>query len=144
MENQNEIKPLSENQVKHLEFIQDAIARMNNNSFQMRAWMLLLVTALLGSFANTGKREFVLLALFPVFVFWILDTYFLQLERKFRGVYNDVAGISANPKQVKPFAMPLDQYTEGKYSFMDVFLSISMLPFYALIIAVLVAVYFLG
>jgi hypothetical protein len=133
-----------EDKIKHLEFIQDAIARMNSNSFQMRAWMLLLVTALLGSFANTGKREFVLLALFPTIVFWILDTYFLQLERKFRGVYEDVAGISDNPKAIKPFAMPINLYEGGKYAFWDVFFSKSMFPFYALVIVVLTVVYVIG
>ena len=91
----------TDEQIKHLEFIQDAISRMNSNSFQMKSWVLVIVTALLGSFANTGNKNFVLLAIFPTIIFWFLDTYYLQLERKFRGVYNDVAGISENPKSVK-------------------------------------------
>ena len=137
-------KKITSNEVKHLEFIQDAITRMNSNAFQSRTWMLVIITALLGSYANTGNRSFVLLGLLPTVVFWISDTYFLQQERKFRGVYDDVAGISENPQPVKPFAMPLGQYVGGKYSFWDVFFSISILPFYALVIAVLVVVYSFG
>jgi len=131
----------SNNQIKHLELIQDAITRMNSNSFQMKSWMLVLVTALLGSFANTGNQNFILLALLPTVIFWGLDSYYLQLERKFRGIYNDVAGLSKEPKEVKLFAMPIQLYEGGKYSFMDVFLSITILPLYLLIIVILLAIY---
>jgi hypothetical protein len=133
----------STDQIKHLEFIQDAITRMNSNSFQMKSWMLVLVTALLGSFANTGNQSFILLALLPTVIFWGLDTYYLQQERKFRGIYNDVTGLSKEPKEIKPFAMPINLYEGGKYSFMDVFLSITILPLYLLIIVILLAIYFI-
>lgn len=136
------VKKLTSEQIKHLEFIQDAITRMNSNSFQMKSWMLVIVTALLGSFANTGNQNFILLALLPTVIFWCLDTYYLQQERKFRGIYNDVAGLSKEPKEVKPFAMPIQQYEGGKYSFTDVFLSITILPLYFLIIVILLAIYF--
>ncbi len=133
----------SDEQIKHLEFIQDAITRMNSNSFQMKSWMLVLVTALLGSFANTGNKNFVLLALLPTLIFWGLDTYYLQLERKFRGVYNDVTGISKEPKDIKLFAMPINLYEGGKYSFGDVFLSVTILPLYLLVIGILLLIFFI-
>lgn len=133
----------TEDQIKHLEFIQDAIKRMNSNSFQMKSWGLVIVTALLGSFANTGNKNFVLLAIFPTVIFWFLDTYYLQLEQKFRGVYNDVAGISENPKEIKPFAMPIHLYNEKKHSFWDVFGSFTIMALYLTIIAILLVIYFL-
>lgn len=132
----------TDEQIKHLEFIQDAISRMNSNSFQMKSWVLVIVTALLGSFANTGNKNFVLLAIFPTIIFWFLDTYYLQLERKFRGVYNDVAGISENPKSVKLFAMPIHLYNEKSHSFWDVFGSFTIMALYLTIIAILLAIYF--
>jgi len=133
----------SDEQIKHLEFIQDAITRMNSNSFQMKSWMLILVTALLGSFANTGNKNFVLLALLPTLIFWGLDAYYLQLERKFRGIYNDVTGISKEPKDIKLFAMPINLYEGGKYSFGDVFLSVTILPLYLLVIGILLLIFFI-
>ncbi|MBN8579757.1 MAG: hypothetical protein J0L96_03730 [Anaerolineae bacterium] len=133
----------SDEQIKHLEFIQDAITRMNSNSFQMKSWMLILVTALLGSFANTGNKNFVLLALLPTLIFWGLDTYYLQLERKFRGVYNDVTGLAKEPKEIKLFAMPINLYEGGKYSFGDVFLSVTILPLYLLVIGILLLIFFI-
>jgi hypothetical protein len=133
----------SDEQMKHLDFIQDAITRMNSNSFQMKSWMLVLVTALLGSFANTGNKNFVLLALLPTLIFWGLDTYYLQLERKFRGIYNDVTGLSKEPKEIKLFAMPINLYEGGKYSFGDVFLSVTILPLYLLVIGILLLIFFI-
>jgi len=132
----------SENKVKHLEFIQNNIARMNSNSFRMKSWMLVIVTALLGSFANTQNHNFILLALLPAFTFWGLDAYYLQLERKFRGIYNDVAGISKDPKEIKPFSMPTNLYEGGKYSYTDVLLSVTTLPLYLLIIVALLVIYY--
>ena len=60
---------LSENKIKHLDFVQSNIFRMNSKSFQMKSWMLVIVTALLGSFANTQNHNFILLALLPTLIF---------------------------------------------------------------------------
>ncbi len=133
---------LSDHEIKHLEFIQGAIGRMGANSFQMKSWMLVVVTALLGSYANTGSKNFALLAVFPTFIFWCLDTYYLQQERKFRGIYNDVAGISEHPQAVRPFEMPIHLYNEKKHLFWDVFGSFTIVLLYGSIIAVLLVIYF--
>lgn len=47
----------NENQVKHLEFIQSNIARMNQCSFQMKGWMLTIVSALLALYAGSISPE---------------------------------------------------------------------------------------
>lgn len=113
----------SEETIKHLEFIQGDINRFVSNSFQMKGWMLTIVSALLGFYANSNNTRFALVAVVPVVIFWVLDSYYLQLERQFRGIYNDVTGLSKDVKPVRPFEMPIQNYTEGKYSFLDVFLS---------------------
>ena len=88
--------------VKHLEFIQAVIIRMNTNSFQIKGWMVTIVTAVLALLASTQKRAFVLCGLVPTVLFWGLDAYFLTQERRFRGLYNDVAGVSENGPVMKP------------------------------------------
>lgn len=132
----------TDHEIKHLEFIQGVIDRMGSNSFQMKSWMLVVATALLGSFANTGNKNFVLLAIFPTVIFWFLDSYFLQQERKFRGVYDDVIGNSKDPKPILPFTMPIGQYQGGKYSLWDVFTSMTIFTLYGSIIVILLAIYF--
>jgi Flp pilus assembly protein TadB len=82
-----------ENKIKHLEFIQTNISRMNQCSFQMKGWALTIVTVLLTLYATTvdstthGNVAFIFIAIVPTVLFWFLDSYYLQQERKFRGIY---------------------------------------------------------
>ena len=87
----------NEYKVKHLEFIQNVITRMNTNSFQIKEWAVTITSALLAIFAAKSNPYFIATAILPVCIFWFLDSYYLTQERKFRGLYNDVAGISDNP-----------------------------------------------
>ena len=135
-------KKFSSDEVKHLEFIQGVITRMNSNSFQMKGWMVAIISALLAVYASTQNNRFVLVAIVPAVIFWFLDTYYLTQERKFRGLYNDVAGLSKDPKKIELFAMRPDLYTDGQYSFWDVFGSITIILLYLPVILVLLGIYF--
>ncbi|MCZ6611407.1 MAG: hypothetical protein O6941_02130 [Planctomycetota bacterium] len=117
-------------QLKHLEFIQNVITRLNTNSFQIKGWAVTLVSALLAIFASTKNDYFVLVAICPAVVLWFLDAYYLMQERKFRGLYDDVAGISEPPKLIKPFAMRPDLYTGGKFSLWSTFTSVTIAMLY--------------
>lgn len=135
---------MTEEKIKHLEFIQNVITRMNTNSFQIKGWNITIVSAILAIFASTKNIYFLLSAIFPSVIFWFLDTYYLMQERKFRGLYNDVAGISDNPKSIKSFAMRPDLYTKDtdkKYSFWNVFWSTTIWKLYLSIIVLLIAFY---
>ncbi|PSU01298.1 hypothetical protein [Photobacterium iliopiscarium] len=111
------------NKVKHLEFIQAVITRMNTNSFQIKGWCITIASALLAIYASNKNELFILIAIAPTFIFWLLDSYYLMQERKFRGLYKDIAGISTNPQQLKSFEMRPDLYIKGEYSFFNSFLS---------------------
>jgi hypothetical protein len=129
---------MSDDKLKHLEFIQNVITRMNTNSFQIKGWTVTIVSALLAIYASSKNKYFILAAIFPNVIFWFLDSYYLQQERKFRGLYNDVAGIFDNPKQLKPFEMRPDLYVGGKYSFWSVFVSRTIIKMYISIMIILV------
>ena len=133
---------MSPEKIKHLEFIQAVITRMNSNSFQMKGWMVAIVSAILAVYASTQNDRFVLVAIFPAVVFWFLDTYYLWQERKFRGLYNDVSGIT-NSQKIELFAMRPDLYAGGKYSYWDVFQSVTIILLYLPVILILVAIYFI-
>jgi len=77
---------MSPEQLKHLEFIQNVITRMNTNSFQIKGWSVVILSALLAIFASTKNNYFFLAAAFPTLIFWFLDAYYLNQERKFGGV----------------------------------------------------------
>lgn len=132
----------TDEQIKHLEFIQSIINRMGSNSFQMKSWMITIVSALLALYSSSSNKAFLLFAILPTLLFWYLDSYYLQQERKFRGLYNDVAKVSENPNEIKAFAMPLNLYTGRKYSLWNVLTSETVLPLYAFVIAALLVVSF--
>ena len=76
----------------HLEMIQNIINRLSRNSFLLKGWSVILVSAFFALAAVNNKVYFVLLAYFPLVVFWILDAYFLWQERLFRALYDHVRG----------------------------------------------------
>ena len=129
---------MDEDKRKHLEFIQNIITRMNTNSFQIKNLTVTIVAALIAVYASTLKISFIFIGIAPTLIFWFLDTYYLQQERKFRGVYNDVAGVCDKPKEIKPFEMPIQKYKGGTYCFFNVFKSKTIIWFYLSIIILLV------
>lgn len=133
-----------ENQVKHLEFIQSNIARMNQCSFQMKGWMITIVSALLAIYAGSinsetgsGINMFIFIAIAPSLIFWFLDSYYLQQERKFRGLYNDLIDAEGRNK-INLFEMPLDKYNKGKYCLFNIIWSKTEFPLYLPVIIGLV------
>ena len=132
-----------ENKIKHLEFIQSTITRMNQNSFQIKGWMITLVSALLALYASSEKVVYILIAIVPAVVFWFLDAYYLQQERRFRGVYNDVAGLSPDDSRitVREFEMPIQKYQCGKYCYFNVLFSRTIFPLYGIVIVGLVVTF---
>lgn len=77
-----------EKKMSHLAMIQGIVNRLSQNSFLLKGWSVVLVSALFALAANDTNILFVYLAYFPAFAFWILDGYFLWQERLFRALYD--------------------------------------------------------
>lgn len=84
-----------EKKLKHLEFIQNVITRMNSNSFMIKGWAVTLVAALFALSNKTTDTEhnLYLITFIPVPIFWLLDGFFIATERRFRNLYNSVSSI---------------------------------------------------
>jgi len=82
-----------ESVLKHLEFIQNVITRMNSNSFVIKGWAVTIVAALLALCANKSLgfpvHFFLCIATLVIFMFWMLDAYYLSQERQYRELYNE-------------------------------------------------------
>ena len=78
------------NKTKHLELIQGVVNRLSTNSFLLKGWSVVLVSALFALSAGDSNTAFVFIAYIPAFVFWGLDGYFLFEEKKFRKLYDHV------------------------------------------------------
>lgn len=77
--------------LKHLEFIQAAIARMATNSFLFKGWAITIATGLAAFGTAKDKPALLLVALIPTLLFWALDGYYLWLERGFVALHQQVA-----------------------------------------------------
>lgn len=78
------------NKIKHLEMIENVIERMGSNSFQLKGWAVTLVS-LVGALASQGSDiRFFLIVFVPLLAFWFLDSFYLQMERKYRILYKNV------------------------------------------------------
>lgn len=83
---------MNEDQRLHLQFLQDVINRMNSNSFSIKEWMIGVNSALIAVSAATDtlRPVFLLIAVAPTFILWLLDGYYLHMERKYRSKFNKI------------------------------------------------------
>ena len=122
--------------LKHLDFIQNVINRLATNSFLIKGWSVVLVSALFALAAGGSKVAFVYLAYVPAVVFWGLDGYFLMLERAYRRHYDRVR--VRKPEDID-FSMDIGDLRGGFSAWSDATLSKTLIPFHgALIGAVLI------
>ena len=127
---------MEENKIKHLEFIQNIISRMNSNSFQIKNWMITILAAMLALYANSHNNViYIFAAIIPTFLFWGLDSYYLQQERKFRKLYDDVL---SDESEIAIFSMPIEKYKDGKCCFLKSFISKTTGWLYGTIIVLLI------
>lgn len=134
---------MSEEKIKYLEFIQNIVTRMNQNSFMIKGWTVAIVSALLAIYANKENKLFILISIFPVLIFMFLDSYYLWQKRKFRHLYNKVLEENES-KQIKLFSMNTNVGNECcKICYFKVLFSVTELVFYFSIMLGLVALYFL-
>lgn len=73
--------------IKHLEFLQDIISRMAANSATCKKWTLTIVTGVIAFHYANGLP--IVFSIIPVVFFFIFDSLYLGLERRFRDLYLD-------------------------------------------------------
>jgi hypothetical protein len=95
-----------EAKLKHLDFIQGAIARMATNSFLFKGWSITIAAALGGFAAVESKAALLAIAVASTLLFWGLDGYYLWLERGFVTLHREVA---AKDEATIDFAMAVDK-----------------------------------
>lgn len=134
-----------ENKRSHLNMIQQVITRMGNNSFSLKGWSVGIMIAIY-AFAGNNSHKAVVVTLIPILVFWILDAYYLMLERKFRLLYEDVRikkeneiDFCMNFNNVK-----VDLKELKKYGYFNIFFSKTILPFYMVCVATTLIIYFVS
>ncbi len=124
----------------HLDMIQGVINRMSVNSFLLKGWSVVLISALFALAAAQEKREFILLAYFPGIAFWVLDGYFLRQEKLFRKLYDRVRGLA---EDAVDFSMDTAIVSSQVPPWERVIFSHTLVIFHGVVIGAIVVVMFL-
>lgn len=128
----------------YLQILQSSITRMATNSTSCKTWCVTVVSATIVLLLQKDKPEYIFIALFPTLLFAFLDAYYLGLERCFRLLYNEFIGKLHNDTIQSSDLYILRSHT-GVYSTMTAtskaLASISVWPFYGLIMFMLVIVW---
>jgi hypothetical protein len=121
-----------EAKLKHLEFIQTAIARMATNSFLFKGWAITIAAGLAAFAAVNTQAALLAIALVVTTMFWALDGYYLWLERGFVALHNKVASMEEADID---FSMRIDK-TEAFRTWLKTCRRYHLLAFYGSVIIV--------
>lgn len=82
---------IDSNRITYLQMIQSSIDRMSTTSAVVKGFCVTIITGISAiSFTGINKWILFLVVLLPVVCFLVLDIYYLQLERRYRALYNSV------------------------------------------------------
>lgn len=122
--------------IKHLELIQAVINRLSTNSFLLKGWTVVIVTALLSFSISEGSTTLAVFTLLPLLVFWGLDGFFLWEERKYRAHYERVRiGVD----QPVDFSMKASDLPDIAGSWSRSVFSKTLVPFHGIILISIIA-----
>jgi len=121
----------------HLEMIQGVVNRLSHNSFLLKGWTVVLVSAMFALAAKDTTPRFVYLALLPGIAFWCLDAYYLWQERLFRALYDHVRRL---PAEGIDFSMDTKRAEASKVTWTGALFSKPLLAFHGAILVSIVTV----
>lgn len=128
----------------YLGILQDIISRMASNSAGGKTWCITLVSAIIVVIADKSNPSYVWVALIPLLLFLFLDAYYLGLERRFIDTYNSfIKRLHAGEADIEDvFIVSLDgsKWLTLSSTF-KAGLSLSIWPFYGLLVAMIWIVY---
>ncbi|MCD9580610.1 hypothetical protein [Tenacibaculum maritimum] len=126
---------MSDKKFKHLDYIHNTINRMSNNSFLIKGWTISIVSVLFVFSDDKMNGRFLGIAIIAVVIFWYLNGFFLQQERKFRALYDKVRIQQENEVD---FSMSTTDFKDGKYSLLSSIFGKTIWPLYLTIIFMII------
>lgn len=129
-----------EKKLKHLEFLQLVITRMNVNSFLIKGWTVTLVAALFAFAAKDTNIKYVLITYISTPLFWYLDGYYLSIERQYRDLYNVVK--DKDESQID-FDLNASSFNSAKNTWYSCMFSKTLFIFYGTLILTTLTIMFI-
>jgi len=127
--------------MKYLEMIQAVISRMAQNCFLLKGWAITLIVGIFALSANNAGLIIYLLVYVPIILFWVMDSYYLQLERRYKVLYERAAKIDAdsvdfNLTPPKPDMRAKTLYPQSLFSRTEMGFYLPLAVMVALVIAI--------
>ncbi|KKL85381.1 hypothetical protein LCGC14_1955290 [marine sediment metagenome] len=126
---------------QYFTIIQVVINRMAQNTFLIKAWTITLITAILVlTFSIVNSLIFGVLLAITV-IFWVLDSYYLKLERIYRRLYKTkVEEYNDNQKRksMKLFDMDYEPYKILEQKLPRIMISKTEILFYLPVVGALI------
>lgn len=118
----------------HLNILQSIIQRMATNSSSAKTSCITIVSAILVIIADKGKPHYAWVAIIPTVLFFILDSYYLALEKGFRGSYNEfITKLHANCLEITDLYVVAPKGKQINHFFSSI-VSFSVWPFYTVLL----------
>jgi hypothetical protein len=127
------------NKIKHLEFLQNVITRMNSNSFLIKGWTITIISALLALSSKDTNMNYFYISFIVIPTFWILDGFYLSQERQYRVLYNLVC--SKTDVEID-FNMDASGFNKGDKTWFRSTLSNTLLFFYGISSGIILTIIF--
>lgn len=128
----------------YLGILQGVINRMASNSAGCKTWCITIVSAIIVIIADKSNPVYVWVSLVPVLLFLFLDSYYLGLEQRFRDSYNTfIKKLHAGTAEIDDVFIvnPGEGFCLTSVSTFKAALSLSVWPFYSLLLGMLGIVY---
>ncbi|MBC8555403.1 MAG: hypothetical protein H8D23_37790 [Candidatus Brocadiales bacterium] len=126
-----------ENKRSHLEMVQGIVNRLSHNSFLLKGWSVVLISAMFALAAKDSQIIFVYLAYFPAIVFWGLDGYFLHQEKLFRALYDYARALK---EEDIDFSMDTSKVKHNVEQWLSVTFSKTLVAFHGVILISIILV----
>jgi len=126
-----------EKKIKHLEMIQGIITRMAGNLFLLKGWSVTLIVALFAIIGKGANTSSLLFSFGVLFIFWILDGYFLSMERCYRSLYDDVR---KKTDEEIDFSMDFRPFVNGRNKWLRSIFSKTLVIFYGTLLFIMILV----
>lgn len=127
----------------YLSNIQAVINRLAANCASSKTWCITLVSAIIVFATDKAKPDSIWMALIPISLFFLLDAFYLGLERRYRALYSGfVLKLHSGTVVLEDIFVLMPSAKEKEFiSLAKATLSISVWPFYVLITIMLIIIH---
>lgn len=137
---------------KEIDLIQNCIARMGQNSFNVKGWLIGLIIAVIALLPESIDISVICLIIIgTTVVFWGLDAFYLKMEKLYRWKYEWVIekrmdtkdyAYNLNPYQKEMWLLNSNNESKTEPFLIRIMFTKTLIPFYLPIIIVAIVLLF--